>query len=103
IPRSPYRQPDGNLSAAALAGASVFATLQCNSCHAGPAMTDATLHNVGTLRASSGNRLGLTLPGIETPTLRGLWNTAPYFHDGSAATLEDVFSVASGQTYQAES
>ena len=103
IPRSPYREPNGSLSAAAQAGASVFATLHCNACHAGPAMTDTTLHNVGTLRASSGSRLGLALPGIETPTLRGLWNTAPYLHDGSAATLEEVFSVASGQTYQAES
>jgi cytochrome c peroxidase len=25
-----------------------------------------------------------------TTPLRGLWQHAPYFHDGSAATLEDV-------------
>ena len=28
---------------------------------------------------------------FDTPSLRGLWLTQPYFHDGSAATLEDVF------------
>jgi cytochrome c peroxidase len=28
--------------------------------------------------------------GIKTPGLRGLGRTAPYFADGSAATLEDV-------------
>ncbi|HSH93868.1 MAG TPA: Ig-like domain-containing protein, partial [Roseimicrobium sp.] len=101
-PRSPYRQSDGALTTNALAGAAVFASLQCNACHAGPSMTDTLLHNVGTLRASSGQRLGLPLPGIETPTLRGLWETAPYLHDGSAATLEQVFAVATGTTYPAE-
>ena len=27
---------------------------------------------------------------FDTPTLRGIFATAPYFHDGSAATLRDV-------------
>jgi cytochrome c peroxidase len=27
---------------------------------------------------------------FDTPALRGLVDSAPYFHDGSAATLEDV-------------
>ncbi|VAW62150.1 hypothetical protein MNBD_GAMMA10-826, partial [hydrothermal vent metagenome] len=33
---------------------------------------------------------GLLAIGIKTPGLRGLHHTAPYFHDGSAATLLDV-------------
>jgi len=33
---------------------------------------------------------GLLAIGIKTPGLRGLAHTAPYFHDGSAATLLDV-------------
>lgn len=33
---------------------------------------------------------GLLSIGIKTPGLRGLMFTAPYFHDGSAATLADV-------------
>jgi len=28
-----------------------------------------------------------------TSPLRGAWQHAPYFHDGSAATLEDVVDV----------
>jgi cytochrome c peroxidase len=27
---------------------------------------------------------------FDTPSLRGIFATAPYFHDGSAATLRDV-------------
>jgi len=28
--------------------------------------------------------------GLDTPTLRGLWNGAPYLHDGAALTVEDA-------------
>jgi len=48
------------------------------------------LHDVGTLTAGSGRRLHESLSGIDTPTLHGLWSSAPYLHDGSAATLHDV-------------
>jgi hypothetical protein len=50
--------------------------------------TDSVLRNIGTIKASSGTRLGATLTGIDTPTLRDVWQTAPYLHDGSAATVE---------------
>ena len=30
------------------------------------------------------------LPRFDTPSLLGVWATAPYFHDGSAATLREV-------------
>ena len=30
---------------------------------------------------------------LDTPTLRGLWLTAPYFPDGAAATLNDLFGT----------
>ena len=46
------------------------------------------------IKPSSGNRIGGPLDGIDTPTLRGLWATAPYLHDGSAATLRDVLTTA---------
>lgn len=108
LPRSPHRQSDGSLTAAAVAGRTVFVAEGCATCHAGPQMTDSSvgvglLHDVGTLRTTSGGRLGGPLPGIDTPTLRGLWATAPYFHDGSAETLEAVFSVAGGHVIAAES
>ncbi|MGH7786572.1 MAG: Ig-like domain-containing protein, partial [Candidatus Binatia bacterium] len=108
LPRSPTRNADGTMTASALTGAQVFATSGCASCHAGAAFTDstlgtATLRNVGTLRTTSGARLGAPLTGIDTPTLLGLWDTAPYMHDGSAATLDDVFRVTGGTVIQAES
>jgi len=109
LPRSPYRGPDGALTASAMAGRDVFDALDCSSCHdpvAGftdSSLGSATLHAVGTLRTSSGTRLGQPLTGIDTPTLLGVWDGAPYFHDGSARALEDVFAVAGGTIYQAES
>jgi DNA-binding beta-propeller fold protein YncE len=101
VPRSPHRNADGSMTAQATAGMAVFASLGCASCHAPPRYTDSalgagTLRDVGTLRETSGGRLGGALTGIDTPTLLGLWQTAPYFHDGSAATLDDVFRVVGG-------
>ena len=104
IPRSPHRQPDGSRSAAATNGAAIFSRENCASCHTpATAFTDRTRHNVGTLRASSGQRIGQPLDGIDTPTLLGLHDTEPYFHDGSARTLADVFTIAGGDLRQAES
>jgi len=107
LARSPYRNPDGSRTAAARRGAQVFSDQGCRTCH--EPVTDhtdsvngASLHNVGTLRTSSGQRLGALLNGIDTPTLLGLWETAPYFHDGSAPTLTDVFQVAGGAMYEGE-
>ena len=110
LPKSPSRNTDGTLTSSAQAGRTVFSSQNCASCHSGSQMTDSTggvgvnptLHNVGTLRTSSGMRLGGTLPGIDTPTLAGVHATSPYFHDGSAETLADVFQIAGGTVYQAE-
>ncbi|MEM9593044.1 MAG: Ig-like domain-containing protein [Acidobacteriota bacterium] len=107
VPRSPFRQADGSMTAQALSGQAVFQASACGDCHGGADFTDstsgaATLRDVGTLRTTSGGRLGGPLPGIDTPTLLGVWNTPPYFHDGSAPTLDDVFRVAGGEVLQAE-
>jgi cytochrome c peroxidase len=51
------------------------------------------LHDVGTLGPGSGQRLGAALTGLDTPTLHGLWHSAPYLHDGSAATLKEVLTT----------
>ena len=95
VPASPHRQPDGSLTAEAIAGREIYQSLNCASCHGGQTYTDSTtaaLHDVGTLKSSSGTRLGVALTGIDTPTLRGIWDTAPYFHDGSAPDLAAVLS-----------
>ena len=93
--QSPYRNGDGTLTTDGVAGRSVFENANCKGCHSGMGFTDSPqghLHDVGTIKASSGNKAEGPLPGIDTPTLRGLWNTAPYLHDGSAATLAEAVS-----------
>ncbi|MFN7928225.1 MAG: discoidin domain-containing protein [Blastocatellia bacterium] len=88
---SPNRNNDGTLTAEAVAGKEIFRTQNCAQCHSGTAFTEAltgTLRNIGTLKPASGTRLGAALLGIDTPTLRDVWFTAPYLHDGSAETLE---------------
>lgn len=108
LPRSPYRNVDGTHTQDAVLGARLFTSLNCATCHhphtefTDSTLGAATLHDTGTLRTTSGKRLGSTLPGIDTPTLLGLWDGAPYLHDGSAATLADVFFAVGGTTYQAE-
>lgn len=69
----------------------------CATCHpaGGSSSTWASvgvpvLVDVGTLGPGSGQRLGGALTGLDVPSLRGVWATAPYLHDGSAATLRDV-------------
>ena len=92
---SPHRNQDGTLTDDAVKGKTIFNRLQCHSCHGGESFTDSAqmfLHDVGTLSKTSGKRMNDPLPGIDTPTLRGIWETAPYLHDGSAATLMDVIT-----------
>ncbi len=50
--------------------------LGCTSCHAGPSFTDGNQYPLANDFAQS-----------DTPSLIGLANSAPYYHDGSAATL----------------
>ncbi len=94
---SPYRNPDGTLTEAAVAGKGLFRKLGCDFCHSGAAQTDSApgrLHDVGTLSPNSGSRAGAPLLGLDTPTLLGVWETPPYLHDGSAATLRDVLTTS---------
>jgi DNA-binding beta-propeller fold protein YncE len=97
-PASPHRTDLGETTPSAEAGATIFADSGCTSCHEGVRYTDSgssgatsPRHDVGTARDDSGGRLGAPLDGFDTPSLVGLWATAPYRHDGSATTLRDVF------------
>jgi len=71
---------------------------RCWRCHSGSNFTDEGFHNTG---VSWGNdpadlgRFAVTKKAsdkgkFKTPTLRGLSLTAPYMHDGSLKTLDDV-------------
>jgi YVTN family beta-propeller protein len=112
FPQNPNRSPDGSLTAQQQHGATLFGN-HCSSCHPGPYLTDSgagnpmldengpvTLHDVGTCVRSGAVQdqpaadevVGKmhTACDFDTPTLRGLFATAPYFHDGSAATIADA-------------
>ena len=72
----------------------IYQQLNCSGCHSGPSFTDSPQglrHDVGTIKITSGQRLGSnTLNGIDTPTLKALWHSAPYFHDGAATTIDQA-------------
>ena len=91
---SPYRNADGTLTPDGELGLLVFESENCASCHTLPRFTDSTdastLHDVGTITANSGNRLAGPLTGIDTPTLIGVWQSAPYLHDGSAMDVTEA-------------
>jgi YVTN family beta-propeller protein len=80
------------LADAELRGQALFSDpiVGCAQCHPGPLYTDLKMHDVGT--ATSDERIG---PAFDTPTLRGLYDSAPYFHDGSATTLFETLTFPS--------
>jgi YVTN family beta-propeller protein len=72
-------------------GRSLFGTLGCQTCHTPPLYTDLKLHDVGTGDSTKEKNSHGRGTMFDTPSLRGIWLTAPYFHDGTAATLQQVF------------
>jgi YVTN family beta-propeller protein len=60
---------------------------RCSTCHSGPKGTDQKSFDVGTGKATDNTGL------LDTPQLRNIALTAPYLHDGSAATLEEIWTV----------
>lgn len=97
IPLSPHAK--GGLTDAAKRGRAIFhsAATQCATCHSGPFYTDSTpgekiiRHDVGTGRDDKSELMGTA---YDTPTLLGVYRSAPYFHDGSAATLKELLTTA---------
>ncbi|MCC6511326.1 MAG: c-type cytochrome [Pirellulaceae bacterium] len=75
-----------------------FGKANCSACHNGPHFTDLGFHNLGVGAAAKepdqGRRKISGLEGdqgsFRTPTLREIARTAPYMHDGSLKTLEEV-------------
>lgn len=60
---------------------------RCASCHDGSFYTDLKTYDVGTSPVTASHHK------FDTPTLIELWRTAPYLHDGQAATLRDVLTT----------
>ena len=77
----------------------------CNACHVGPNVTDEEFHNTGVAwregELIDPGRFRVTgldqhKGSFKTPTLRELSRTAPYMHDGSIGTLEEVVDFYDG-------
>ena len=85
--------PAGSVDAAtAERGRTVF-DRTCASCHVGGSGTDnnsGTLHPPADTGVDGAYAARTANKSYRTTPLRALWQHAPYFHDGSAATLADV-------------
>jgi cytochrome c peroxidase len=84
MPPNPYRSADGSLTPAGQRGQALFnGQAGCKSCHAGPqAGGSGKSAWIGTTEKSV---------KLDVPHLSGAYDSAPYLHDGRAATLEEVF------------
>lgn len=99
-PLSPHAK--GGLSESAQRGRELFFSKEttCATCHSGPYFSDSTpgakivKHDVGTGGADPSEKMG---PQYDTPTLLGIYKTAPYLHHGKAATLRDVLTTQNAQ------
>ncbi len=60
---------------------------RCVTCHFPPYFTDRSPHDVGTRQPS--DRTGR----FDTPHLNNIYDSAPYLHNGMAATLEEIWTV----------
>ena len=98
VPPSPYGSNRERINA----GEQKFTALGCQVCHPPPLFTDLELHDVGTGDPAKEKNPHGRGTNFDTPSLRGVWFTAPYFHDGSAATLRDVFSKGTTHNISAD-
>ena len=85
-------------------GWQVFQDAKCTNCHDGALFTDQQYHNVGVGMDKPEPDLGRgkitnkpeEAGAFKTPTLRDVAKSAPYFHDGSIATLEEAVDFMLG-------
>ncbi len=59
---------------------------RCSYCHSGPKGTSQRSFDVGTKKLTDNTGL------LDTPQLTNIALTSPYLHDGSAATLEEIWT-----------
>ncbi|MFQ5490177.1 MAG: hypothetical protein ACE5GE_05590 [Phycisphaerae bacterium] len=95
---NPYRSPDGSLTAAQRRGQALFERTttnrgdpipersRCDYCHSGPKFTDGRRSDVGTKAAHD------TAAEFDSAHLPNIFESAPYLHDGRAATLEEIWT-----------
>ena len=94
-----WRQANGELTSAQERGKEFFERARdkfgkpipesnrCSYCHSGPKVTNQKFFDVGTGKPT--DRSGV----LDTPQLINIGLTAPYLHDGSAQTLEEIWTI----------
>lgn len=95
---------ESKMSAEERRGWNIFQAIKCTNCHDGVLFTDQQYHNVGIgmdQKEPDVGRFKVTnnakdTGAFMTPTLRDIARSAPYFHDGGAATLEEAVDIMLG-------
>ena len=94
-----WRQANGELTPAQERGKAIFERTvdkfkkpitesnRCSYCHSGPKGTNQRIFDVGTRKSNDNTGL------LKAPMLTNIALTAPYLHDGSARSLEEIWTV----------
>jgi YVTN family beta-propeller protein len=94
-----WHSPDNELTPAQERGEAIFKRAvdkfkkpipesnRCSYCHSGPKGTNQKLFDVGTRKPNDNASL------LKTPMLTNIALTAPYLHDGSARSLEEIWTI----------
>lgn len=94
-----YRRPDGELTPSQERGKAIFERTkskngkpipeanQCGTCHSGPKYSNQKQVDVGTGKPTDRS------PIVDVPQLPNVVYSAPYLHDGSAQSLEEIWTV----------
>jgi YVTN family beta-propeller protein len=94
-----YRSSNGQLTPAQERGKDIFERTidktgkvipesnRCNFCHSGPKYTNQKSFDVGTGKPTDRS------PLVDTPQLNNVYMTAPYLHDGSARSMEEIWTI----------
>ena len=99
------------LSPEQLRGLELFMTVGCITCHTGPGVGGTMFQKLGSVRPYETKDVGrFAVTNLESdkyvfkvPTLRNVTETAPYLHDGSIATLDEMVQLmAKHQTAKGE-
>ncbi|GAA5220078.1 cytochrome c peroxidase [Membranihabitans marinus] len=84
-------------------GLELFTKVGCIDCHHGPMLSDFKPHVLGVAENSKLNTVDsgwMSQFAFRTPTLRNLRYTAPYMHNGSIKTLQEVMEFYEDITFK---
>ena len=97
-PPNLHRPPDAELTESQKRGKTIYertvtndgreipAGARCATCHSGPNYSNLQMADVGSLKDNEDPTL------FDSPNLNNVYESAPYLHDGSAATLEEIWT-----------